>query len=1498
MLAPVTIADVFSRSSTGSWGTTNSGQIWSGTGSQYSVANGAGVYQSAVNSALAFNYIPNLNHGIAAQTTSAVLMRVSTASSVLYPLTDFGPLLSFNLSNKTGYYLTLQGNYGEIAIGQFQNGSRSELARKSFPFSKNTPFWVRFERTPTSIRAKVWKEGIAEPTSWNITVPLSNALPAGSGGLFNRGTRDAYTVNVHAYYYYTKEEEESLGDVADTFNRTHSGPAQGLGVSSGGQVWEGAFSDSPDTYALGKIGTLGTVSTTITTTSTQEHAGILGGVRSGDIEATTIFNVNEATDSRLRLGIRGTAYYTNGVMGVNGIAIEYATTDDKIRILKRVNGVYTTLATSAGTMPFAANRKIRVQIIGSLIQARCWDQAGIEPSTWDVQVTDTTFSSGRLWLAVESGAATSTTYVVSDIIQSAPTLLNTDAATMAGTSSSATGTTITAIYSFTNDLNDNATIYVRYRPETTTVWQSINVTVTYNRAGPTKTAQGVITGLLPNTVYLIEGYMSDPDGILGVNPRIISQATNAEAIRSTALNILAVTDTTIYLEATYEMDSDNSSVGLIQYREVSSSIDAIADYFNRDDEGMYLQNSIADSETWEKHPQMTPSVTAINKNGRYYVNTVNASDKALYINTTPAAATTPEYDVTAQIILSSLNGYTGIAGRVNPTLETYYGAGIDGINRQWQLFRMSGGTKTILETVACTQPLESIVTLQLVIRDAYKAVVVDGVELMRSTDNTISTGNLSGYYATGIVDGSYVNQPLLVSFKLTYRSTTGSWSSMVGMTPDYINKRHLGSITGLTSDRVYEIQVSLFDIDGIYGPYPMSITTQTFGQSSAMSFIGATTNPTSAIVNVFYLQDSNNNASLECQYKSVMDTMWTTIPFSRFYADRVNNIFSTTLSGLSPTTSYNIRATLVDPDGIVEGTNPLLEGIFTTTGFTVEQDKQSKHYVWKVYNRDDEYLGTIPDAPEPEFTYYQNSGVTDLSLTLPRKMSEMTATGVIDFQNRIDIWVIDPSSNGMGPNFVDDGECDPTVGAWTLGSNCTYTTDGGPDGSSSLLIAGTASQVETLSNPIEIDDLVPFVFTAVAKTRGAKLRMFVRAYDVNDSVIGSSDQIADTVGPDWQKLTLEYTPPAGTAYLRIILRNLGVGQMWIDKVTALPKEYLIYRGRIESFTPKIDQDGESVSLDVLGLASLLSDDYIEFLQFVETQPQRDIEAGRISHGAMDPADMLKRVIDEARRTNPLFHLRYTAESIRYTGNLMQYTFRDQQIRNCFDKIRDLCPSGWHWYIGPSGLVTLRGAEHAPTHTLHLGREVQSFEVEKSIRNLKNYVRVKGRQDEDMSEADGFGSINYVAFDQESIDKYGKRTLFLRDAQLVDPESAKIVGDGRLDEMNRQEQRATIIVPDEKDCKTINGSLVGYNVQAFEPGDNIIIVDPIAGARNTFWDQFSWDEDTWDSSNVFMPIPESVPIKSVRIRGTDVELELSERPPSAISDFTKAMQWINRRNTED
>lgn len=1511
-LAPLTFFDTYSRTESGTWGTADSGNAWLSSGTiALDVNGGSGKITSPANSGR--GHVSFDLGDIPRQGTNEILSLLSWTGSASWPLTDFGPVLN-NTQNKHLYGMTLQGNYAEIALIVYSNGYRYELARVSYPLEKNAKYWVRF-RVTDKVYGKIWREGTHEPTSWTISNILwdgSTRIGAGGPGFFKVGTRDTYTASIHHVAYYSLEDTHPSVYPQDTFEVRPV--SNGWGISSSKHVWEGVVQSDPAYFGLHSQGSVSSGIGFLTPTTTAEHAASIGPPQSGDIESAIRIRMSGTGSGQARIGIRGTTGTTSNRMGVYGYSLLVDSASNTIYIQKRtsITGTWATLATSpAQTFDLFSTTSwtwVKFKIVGSTLSAKIWQDGvtnTVEPAEWHVTATDNTYTSGKCFLTFVSAAPGDRTFQVGTLSYQPPTPevgeTQNYSVTGALTQSGSTDTSISCQYTYTGDVNNNSTVRLSYKPITSSVW------VFYTTSGvPTyanKNYTATISGLEAASDYHLRLEHVDPDSVQGPNPITITASTLDRGIKPSEIYVSDVSASSATIKASYLRDTDNDSTAELSYRVSSAATYVIEDEFVDENDGTLLQNvNSIHGGSWEKHVPVSGANQGVIEFGRAFAQTKELdSDRILYTHTNEPDSS--EYDITFSIFTAQMAGILGVTSHTSTTAETYYGAGINFDDNQWEIFKMVNGTKTVLVSKSF-EDIEGlrIYNLQYVVRNAYKALILNNTEILRTTDTSVSGGTRPGFYSGGVPRGTVQNQVVLDSFHVSYRSLPGSWQNAGPMSVNRTAKEFTRNLTGLAGDTVYEFLVTFSDLDGVFGG-TLSISAMTLGRAAALNSVGVTPNQTTATIDAFYSYDDNDNSYLQVQYRSTMETIWTVVPYSRIDADRVIKKFSITLDALKPRTTYEIKVDIIDPDGLVVGTPSQLSGLFTTTGFAVEATTRNKHYIWKFYDDNDKYMGTLPISPEPIFSIQENGGVTDLSFELPTKASETGPYTMINFQNRIDVWAIDPSSSGMGPNLIQDPECDPDVGGWVTADNALYHPTQGPDGSSCLrILSSSGIGKETISNPLQhnllpVSTESPMVIECVARAKGSSMQMYVRAYDQNDIPIEISDEIGETVGDRWQKLRISYQAPPGTAYIRVVIRNTNRGTMWADKFSVKAKEIMVYRGRIEAYSPKIDQNGERVAIEALGLSSLLSDDYIQFLQFVEVQPVNDQSVGRPNNGAADPADMMKRVIDEARNSNPTFALYYTTDSIRYTGQLAQYTFRDQQVRSCMDKIRSLCPSGWHYFIGTDGLVTLRGPEHAQTHYLRLGVEVMNFEVDRSIRNLKNYVRVKGRQDEDMTETDGHGSINYITFNQESIDKYGKRVLFLRDAQITDPETAKMVGDGRLDENNREEQRVSCEVPDEKTFKSETGSLIGYNIESFLPGDNVKILDPIGGLRASYWDRMIWDKDQWDYSNEFRPLPESVPIKSVEYRGDHVKLSLSERPPSQVGDYSRLARWVADRDRD-
>ncbi len=72
------------------------------------------------------------------------------------------------LGAENGYRLLL-GINSTLAIGKLSGGTPSTLDSASHPFVLGGWYWVRFGATGTTIRARVWADGDAEPVAWTLS---------------------------------------------------------------------------------------------------------------------------------------------------------------------------------------------------------------------------------------------------------------------------------------------------------------------------------------------------------------------------------------------------------------------------------------------------------------------------------------------------------------------------------------------------------------------------------------------------------------------------------------------------------------------------------------------------------------------------------------------------------------------------------------------------------------------------------------------------------------------------------------------------------------------------------------------------------------------------------------------------------------------------------------------------------------------------------------------------------------------------------------------------------------------------------------------------------------------------------------------------------------------------------------------------------------------------------------------------------------------------------
>ena len=141
------------------------------------------------------------------------------------------------------------------------------------------------------------------------------------------------------------------------------------------------------------------------------------------------------------------------------------------------------------------------------------------------------------------------------------------------------------------------------------------------------------------------------------------------------------------------------------------------------------------------------------------------------------------------------------------------------------------------------------------------------------------------------------------------------------------------TITGLTPSTSYDVQMTYTDADGVTGTNPQTafgVTTlsnaTTTGTATALA-----ASATSINVSIPYTVDGNANNTYTVEFQLSGSGTWIAWITG---AGHVASPYTTTITGLLPSTDYDVRVTYIDPDG-VNGTNPQTINSITTPAWSV-----------------------------------------------------------------------------------------------------------------------------------------------------------------------------------------------------------------------------------------------------------------------------------------------------------------------------------------------------------------------------------------------------------------------------------------------------------------------------------------------------------------------------------------------------------------------------------
>lgn len=368
---------------------------------------------------------------------------------------------------------------------------------------------------------------------------------------------------------------------------------------------------------------------------------------------------------------------------------------------------------------------------------------------------------------------------------------------------------------------------------------------------------------------------------------------------------------------------------------------------------------------------------------------------------------------------------------------------------------------------------------------------------------------------------------------------------------------------------------------------------------------------------------------------------------------------------------------------------------------------------------------------------------------------------------------------------------------------------------------------------------------------------FYRVYDANQYVdtwtkeVTSEPSFRNTLngGPGELIITLARSFDDFGEDVDVKLNN-KVECYCVDKDS--PNGQLIYSGYISGYRPRLNQASEYVEITVFG--------YVAELQRMIL---RDGSGNTtLTYNSYDPADIFKDVIDKYRSIGG--SLNYSSTSINRTNTSVSYTFNTNTIKECLDKILELCPEGWYYRISPAGIVTLSYKNILADHGFTIGLDVMELDTFRRIEDVTNRVLFVGG---------GSPALFRKYENTGSQGTYGLYEKKIVDQRVTVAATAATIAQRELDARNAPEIRSTFKIADN------NGPTSrGYDIESIMVGQTLKVNNLRAAVRtNTYWDVGYWDEDVWDQT-LTASAADVIQILSTEYRVDHIIIEASSRLP--------------------
>ena len=308
----------------------------------------------------------------------------------------------------------------------------------------------------------------------------------------------------------------------------------------------------------------------------------------------------------------------------------------------------------------------------------------------------------------------------------------------------------------------------------------------------------------------------------------------------------------------------------------------------------------------------------------------------------------------------------------------------------------------------------------------------------------------------------------------------------------------------------------------------------------------------------------------------------------------------------------------------------------------------------------------------------------------------------------------------------------------------------------------------------------------------------------------------------------------------------------------------IYTGYLSKYTEVKVSNKDAISVTFLGYFS-------EFNRYMYETAGGNTE---IAHASVSPQAILQDILDKFTAAGGTPD--YDGTSTDNPGTTVSYTYNTSNVLEALEKVIELSPVGWYYYVNGANLVHYHAKSTTADHIFNMGRDVGDYNIEKRNESVVNRVYFVGGDP-------GGGKVYRKYSNTSSISHYGLHAIKKVDERVTTAATAELMSNRLLEAFITPEVRSTIRIIDNNG----NDDGRGYDIENIKVGDTCRVLSSTPDDYSR-WDEAVWDVSPWDYAlgNVMATVQQIIQIKYTP---NYIDIVTSNRIP----EIAKRIEDINR-----